>query len=598
MESMIRRYSFVALAMVAVGLIFNACDIFETGLSSGNDEKYEKLIIMGTAEGGTAERKEVKTEFSTTRTIKKEIMTPQTNDSYEIIYEAVQVSKGTIEVNGTTIIFKPANGGISFEGTLTNVNSKPSLTFPRGIPTSTGTIMGYRSLGSSDPISPEFDTSGDLDNKAISLTAGQSVPPFTVSAKTNTGGIPYYQWYKSAQNSYTGTAIAGATSASYVVPTTMGGTFYYYVKIGNASGGVLSSKIKEVKVIATEIVVGNGSGMTPFYSLKEAIMTLLGNNNTSPAAYTVNFAIDLPYPLLIDKEAFPGTGKLTIKSSAQFTKGIYITRSDVELNGLDIAINNTDNAAKYLSVSEPCAVLISDRYYLASLVTPKPPKPELDSYQNYLKYLSDAIKRVSIVDCNIVFRADYPKAIVGVCVDPDTAGRASDTRIKITGTTLNVYNAGGENALCFYGNNTDFSNNTFTSSGVVAYIPFLFQLTYGDLSATNTVSFSNNKFTSNAVSNKAFEVYVNTAYQGPYWDDCIKELKTIKETCDTFGEPNHKFGELLSKYRRLIEILFAQIPSPAGKEILMYDCYSTTSSSPGVFYRMDSENSIGMRLYQ
>jgi len=589
------RYLFVVVTMLAVGLIFTGCDLFEPA-GETTEEKYEKLIIRGTAEGGTAERKEVRTEFSTTRTIQKVIMTPQTNDSYEIYYDNNRVSSGTISVTGNTAVstirFIPSSGN-QFNATLDT--DKSSLTFPIGIPLSTGTIMGYINEGSTPGVPPEFET--DLNNTSvITLDAGQSLT-LTVSAKTNSGGAPYYQWYKSTQNSYTGTAIANETSASYSVPTTTGGTFFYYVKIGNANGGALSSKIKEVKVNTMEIVVGNASGMTPFYSLKDAIMTLLGNNDKSTTAYTVNFAMDLPYPLLVDREAFPGTGKLTIKSSVPFTKGIYITRSDVELNGLNITINDIGNAAKY-HYKEPCAVLVSDIYYLASLHT-----PNLVTYKDYKEYPLSTIatKRVSIVNCKIVLSVSYDNDITGICVDPFTAGRTtgtSDTRVKIAGTSVGVYNTNEEKAQCFWGDNTDFSNNTFASTGKAAVFPFLLKLTYGELSSTNTVSFSNNKFTSTASNSKVFEVYVNVAARiyGYDTDPTFSRttLEEIKATCDTFGSPNHKFGELASKYRRFIEILFDQIPDPAGKELLLVDCYNQTFY-PQVFYKMDSRDGIIMR---
>jgi len=593
-----KRYLFVAVTMLIVGLIFTGCDLFEPGTSSGNGEKYEKLIIRGTAEGGTAERKEVRTEFSTTRTVTKTIMTPMSEDSYEIYFGNNKVSSGKISVSGNTaaqtIRFIPYTGN-QFNATLDTANS--SLTFPSGIPTPTETIMGYLNEGSSSGVPPEFDAGGDLDSTAITLTAGQSAT-LTVSAKTNSGGTPYYQWYRSTQNSLTGTAIPGATEKTYVISanTAGDGIYYYYAKVGNASGGVLPSKTKEVKIAANKVVVvGNGEGMTPFYNLKEAIRTLLGTNDS--IAYTVNFAMDLPYPLLVDMEAFPGTGKLTIKSSVTFTKGIYITRSEVELNGLNMAINDVDNAARYYR-REPCAVVISDRYYLDTGHS-----PQLGNYREYNAYQTKAIKKVSIVNCNIGFSASYSEPITGIYVDPYTAGRTtgtSDTRVRITGTTVDVFNTDWWNAQCFVGNNTDFSNNMFTSTGKVAHFIFLIKLTYGDSSSTNTVSFSNNKFTSSAVDDKAFEVHVNAAARiasPDYYPDCAPpELVAIKDTCKTYGAPDHKFGELASIYRRLIEILFDQIPSPAGKELLMVDdydaFYSGTANRQDVFYIMDSRDGI------
>jgi len=584
-----KRYLFVAVALLAAGLVFTGCDLPDLWEGPTNEEAF---IVRGTAEG-----KVVITEF----TVKIDIKKPQKDDKYKIKYDGKEVSSGIINVNENgatqTITFIPTTGN-QFEATL-DIDKK-NLTFTKGIPTSTGTIMGYRSEGSGTPLDPVIET--DLDNISISLAVGKSAP-LKVVASANGGGNLYYQWYRSAQNNTNGTAIVGATEASYTVSPTTAVTYYYYVKVGNANGGVKTSKIVEVKVIASnEIVVGDDDGMTPLYSLREAIRTLLGTNDNM--VYTVNFAMDLPYPLLIDIEAFPGTGKLTIKSSVPFTKGIYITRSNVELNGLNMAINNYDYAAKYIN-EEPCAVLISERYYLASKHSPD----ALETYSGYTAYTTTAIQSVSIVNCNIVFSTSYNGEITGIYVDPYTAGRttgSSDTRVRITGTTVDVFNTNGVKAQCFKGNNTDFSNNTFTSTGKVAHILFLLKLTYGDQSATNTVSFSNNKFTSSAVDNLVFEVFVNAARQiddPDYKSACETDLVAIITTCATYGTPEHKFGELASIYRRLIEILFDQIPVPVGKQLLMVDGYKDAEEytkdpskpNPSVYYIMDSRDGIIMR---
>lgn len=70
-----------------------------------------------------------------------------------------------------------------------------------------------------------------------------------------TGGLgnTSYQWYVNSTNSTTGgTAIAGATNASYVPPTNTLGIFYYYVKVTqDVSGCETISSISELEVVAS-----------------------------------------------------------------------------------------------------------------------------------------------------------------------------------------------------------------------------------------------------------------------------------------------------------------------------------------------------------
>lgn len=54
-----------------------------------------------------------------------------------------------------------------------------------------------------------------------------------------------YQWYSNTEASTTGgTAIAGANSSTYNVPTAAVGNYYYYCEVSNESGSVLSSAAK------------------------------------------------------------------------------------------------------------------------------------------------------------------------------------------------------------------------------------------------------------------------------------------------------------------------------------------------------------------
>ncbi|MEI2420311.1 hypothetical protein V6O07_08550, partial [Arthrospira platensis SPKY2] len=89
-----------------------------------------------------------------------------------------------------------------------------------------------------------------------SICVGGSVPAFTV-AYTGGVGVPTYQWFSNTVNSTAGgTAIAGATEASYTpsVFTTVG-TFYYYaqVTLSGSGCGSATSEVAQVVVVADPV---------------------------------------------------------------------------------------------------------------------------------------------------------------------------------------------------------------------------------------------------------------------------------------------------------------------------------------------------------
>ena len=66
-----------------------------------------------------------------------------------------------------------------------------------------------------------------------SVTSGNTL---TVSA---VGQQLLYQWYRNTTNSNTGgTAVTGATSATFIAPSVTAGTYYYYVIVSSACNGV------------------------------------------------------------------------------------------------------------------------------------------------------------------------------------------------------------------------------------------------------------------------------------------------------------------------------------------------------------------------
>jgi len=77
-----------------------------------------------------------------------------------------------------------------------------------------------------------------IQPSSSTVTIG-AVHAISVSASTSDEGALTYQWYSNTTaGSAGGTIIDGATSASYSVPTSTAGTYYYYVIVTNTNGSV------------------------------------------------------------------------------------------------------------------------------------------------------------------------------------------------------------------------------------------------------------------------------------------------------------------------------------------------------------------------
>jgi large repetitive protein len=91
-----------------------------------------------------------------------------------------------------------------------------------------------------------------------SICVGGTTNPLTVAFAGGTGTAAY-QWYSTPTNSNSGgTAIAGATSASFTPPVfTSAGDYYYYSVItltGSICGSSISSTVAQVRVVADPII--------------------------------------------------------------------------------------------------------------------------------------------------------------------------------------------------------------------------------------------------------------------------------------------------------------------------------------------------------
>ena len=322
-----KQYLFgLMAAILALALAFTGCDLLGLGGTDDNSdstqEPYENLIIEGWDSTGT---KAIKTIFSTTRKNTKQVMAPMDNDSYEIQYGNDTISKGSIKLSGILVTFTPTStyGNKTFEATMVKSGNNNILNFPDGIYTTSGTPISYKKGDS--VINPEI--TGDLDAD-INFSGGTS-QPLKVTLKEDTGGVRSFQWYSvSSQTSYAnGTAISATETYS---PTT-DGTFYYYVRITNASGGFARSRIAKVTVKGGSTpsgdVVGNlGAGDDVVDDKDPDKISITGN-----VKVTGDFNIPSTMTLTIS-----GKGNLTIPAGKTITvsgKLIIASGGTLSVNG-------------------------------------------------------------------------------------------------------------------------------------------------------------------------------------------------------------------------------------------------------------------------
>jgi len=99
---------------------------------------------------------------------------------------------------------------------------------------------------------------------------GAAVTPLSVTASSPDGGTLSYQWYSETTKYSNGTAVAGATNASFTPPTAAAGTLYYYAEVTNTNNGVDGNKTavqtsnRAKFVVGWEQLDGYSSGISNF----------------------------------------------------------------------------------------------------------------------------------------------------------------------------------------------------------------------------------------------------------------------------------------------------------------------------------------------
>ena len=101
----------------------------------------------------------------------------------------------------------------------------------------------------------------------------------TVAARTEEGQLSY-QWYQNTKNSYSGTAIDGATEPSYAIPAGLpaGTTFFYYCKVTATSGE------KSVYANSHIVAVNVGTAATRAFTTPDAALPAAGGTASAGIA--------------------------------------------------------------------------------------------------------------------------------------------------------------------------------------------------------------------------------------------------------------------------------------------------------------------------
>ena len=153
-----------------------------------------------------------------------------------------------------------AEGVYYFFAVATNTNIKVTGRRETQVISDVAVVTVTRSPDADEPIIT-------LQPQGKILFIGDTVPAtdtVSVTADSEDGGDLSYQWYRNTENANTGgTAISGATDASYAlsasVSTGQAGSYYFYVVITNTNDAALKNKTKSITSAAAKITVQNAS---------------------------------------------------------------------------------------------------------------------------------------------------------------------------------------------------------------------------------------------------------------------------------------------------------------------------------------------------
>jgi len=111
------------------------------------------------------------------------------------------------------------------------------------------------------------------------VTAGSITETLTVASNYSGASTPTYQWFSNSINSNTGgTAITGATSATFNIPTTLTAeTYYYYAEVSASGTSPVTSNVAVVTVEAATSGNAGPAGASATWSLSGTTLTISGS---------------------------------------------------------------------------------------------------------------------------------------------------------------------------------------------------------------------------------------------------------------------------------------------------------------------------------
>ncbi|QPR67065.1 S-layer homology domain-containing protein [Lysinibacillus macroides] len=232
----------------------------------GTPHTINRWVVVGAA------FKDIAMESYTVKNIKLE----GSNDG--VNFTQIDFSDNNIEIDSsgyTTTIDKTFSSSVTYQYFRVKVTETFS-SMPGEILTAMiyeFELWGYPVAGTVDAETPAIGT----QPVGATVNQGATSPTLSVGASVGDGGILSYQWYSNTTNSPSGgTAISGATNATYEAPTSTVGTVYYYVVVTNTNSGVSGNQTAP----ATSNVVG-----VSVNALVDAETPVIG---TQPTGATVN----------------------------------------------------------------------------------------------------------------------------------------------------------------------------------------------------------------------------------------------------------------------------------------------------------------------
>ena len=155
------------------------------------------------------------------------------------------------EYNATVTLIVSANDNYLYKANSLSVKKtgedSPSVTV-----SGSGTTYTFTMPDNDVTVSAEFEAktnaveptiTTDLSTTKVNYVVhASSVTALNATATVSDGGTVTYQWYSHSSSSGEGSAISGATSATYTPPVTEAGTTYYYCVVTNTNGSATGEK--------------------------------------------------------------------------------------------------------------------------------------------------------------------------------------------------------------------------------------------------------------------------------------------------------------------------------------------------------------------